>query len=432
MDSDHTIIRHGAVAVKDGEIVATGKASALEQAFLPQAKINGKDRIVMPGLINGHTHAAMTLLRGLADDLPLMEWLNGFIFPAEVKFVDADFVRIGTQLACSEMLKGGTTTIVDMYYFPDTVASVLSDCGMRGIVASTVIGQPSPDAENPEQGLLNTTAFIRRWQERDSRITPALGPHAIYTTRPETLLKVRDVALALDVPISMHISESESEVQYAREMYGSSTINLLDEIGFLDRGLDLIGAHVVWPDQNEIQLLHRHQVGAIHNPTSNMKVTAGVAPVGALLAAGVSVGLGTDGAASNNDLDMWEEMRLAALLQKSHNQDPTALPAEQVLRMATQGGANAIGLGDEVGSLSVGKRADIIQVSIASAHMQPLYNVTSHLVYVAKSEDVKTVIIDGQLVVADGEVLTIAEDELGLEVREISSRIAKALLPGVN
>ena len=428
MDSDNRVLRSGAVAVNNGEIVAVDKQDAIHERYIARQTVAGKDRILMPGLVNGHSHMAMTLLRGLADDLDLMTWLNDFIFPAEVAFVDKAFVRTGTELACWEMLLGGTTTVVDMYYFPDTVAEVVDQCGIRGIVAATVIGQESPDAKTPEQGLRQARQFIQRWQEKSPRVIPALGPHAIYTTPPALLLDVKAAALELSVPVSMHIAESESEIEFARGQYEQSTITLLEDIGFLDPAMTLIGAHVVWPSEAEIGRLAHFGVGTVHNPTSNMKITAGVSPVEALQAAGVKVGLGTDGAASNNDLDMWEEMRIATLLQKITRQDATALPAQSVLRMATIDGAAAIGLDEQIGSIQVGKRADLIQVDISGPHMQPLYDVVSHLVYVADSQDIVTVIVDGDPVVEDGVLTTLDIPALMRRISEFQARIRSNIL----
>ena len=428
MSANDAVIRDGAVAILAGAIVAIDSRETIHNRFAANKVVNGRDRVLMPGLVNGHSHMAMTLLRGLADDLDLMTWLNDFIFPAEVGFVDRAFVRAGTDLACWEMLAGGTTTVVDMYYFPDTVAESLAQCGMRGIVAATVIGQESPDAQTPELGLKNANAFIQRWKNKNPRVIPALGPHAIYTTPPEMLLKVRDAALAADVPVSMHIAESQSEIDFSVSQYQRSTISLLDNIEFFAPRLKMIGAHVVWPNENEMALLAKYHVGAIHNPTSNMKVTAGVSPIGDLRAAGVKVGLGTDGAASNNDLDMWEEMRLATLLQKITHEDPTLLPARQVLRMATIEGAEAIGLGDQIGSIEPGKRADLIQVQLSAPHMLPLYDVTSHLVYVADSQDVATVLVDGVLLVENGSFTTLDTAAIKKAVLQFQQKIGPAIL----
>jgi len=425
MDENGTVYKKAAIAVDDGMIVAIGTASEISSNYMSDNTLSGNNRIVLPGLVNGHSHAAMTLLRGVADDLALVEWLNDYIFPAEVKFVDADFVRIGTELACWEMIRGGTTTFVDMYYFPDVIAEVVESCGMRALVSATVIDQRSPDAENAADSLSKGLAFIDRWKGRNSRITPILGPHANYTLNAEQLRGVRDAALEAGVSISMHISESPYELEYAKKTYGTTSIELLDSMDFFDA--PTIGAHVVWPTEAEIAILAERNVGVIHNPTSNMKTAAGIAPITEMLQAGVRVGLGTDGAASNNDLDMWEEIRLAAFLQKVHKMDPEVLPANSVLTMATRGGAEAIGLGDSIGSLEVGKRADIIQVSFDDVHFIPTYDVISHLVYVTDEQDVTTVVVDGNVLMKDKEILTIDTERVRTEATALAARIQKSL-----
>jgi len=425
MDADGAVYEDAAIAVNEGLIIAIGTASEISSAYKSANTLQGDNRVVMPGLINGHSHAAMTLLRGVAEDMALVEWLNHYIFPAEVKFVDADFVRIGTELACWEMIRGGTTTFVDMYYYPDVIASVVESCGMRALVSATVIDQRSPDAENAADSLSKGLAFIDRWKGRNSRITPILGPHANYTLNAEQLREVRDAALTAGVAISMHISESPYELEYAKKTYGMTSIELLDSIDFFDA--PTIGAHVVWPTEAEIPILAKRKVGVIHNPTSNMKTAAGIAPITAMLQAGVNVGLGTDGAASNNDLDMWEEIRLAAFLQKVHQMDPEVMPANTVLAMATQGGARAIGLGDSIGSLEVGKRADIIQVSFDDVHFVPTYDVIAHLVYVADEQDVTSVVVEGKVLMKDKEILTIDTERVKTEAAALAARIQKAL-----
>ena len=354
-----------------------------------------------------------------------MDWLQNYIFPAEVEFVDEAFVRIGTTLACWEMIRGGTTTFVDMYYYPDTIAGVVEDCGLRAYVSATVIDQRSPDAESAADSLAKGQAFVERWQGRNSRITPIWGPHANYTLSREQLVATRAAADESGLPISIHMSESPFELDYSRQNYGDTSIEVFEAIGFLDG--PTIGAHVVWPTDAEIRILAERQVGVIHNPTSNMKISSGISPVTEMLAAGVRVGLGTDGAASNNDLDMWEEMRLAAFLQKVSTMDPKALSAETVLGMATRDGATAIGLGDAVGSLETGKQADIIQVDLGDVHFVPTYNVVSHLVYVADEQDVVSVTVDGRLLMLDDKFMTIDTAAVRSEANELAGRIRDAL-----
>ena len=425
MDTDGTIIENGAIAVDDGIIIAVGTAADIESRFAATETLPGKRRVAMPGLVNGHSHAAMTLLRGVADDLALMDWLTNYIFPAEVQFVDPEFVRIGTELACWEMIRGGTTTFVDMYYYPDTIAEVVERCGMRALISATVIDQRSPDAESATDSIGKGVGFIERWKNRSSRITPIFGPHANYTLDADQLRETREAALELGVPISIHLSESPYEVQYSKDTYGTTSIEMLEGIGFFEG--PTIAAHVVWPTDDEIPILRDRKVGVIHNPTSNMKIASGISPVTKMLAAGVRVGLGTDGAASNNDLDMWEEMRLAALLQKVERMDPEVLSAATVLRMATAGGATAIGLGDSIGSLEPGKRADLIQVGFDDVHHVPTYDVISHLVYVTDEQDVDTVVVDGKVLLLDGRFLTLDTARIAAEAKELAGRIQAAL-----
>ncbi|NNF50601.1 MAG: amidohydrolase [Woeseiaceae bacterium] len=425
MNASQDIIEDGAIAIDDGVILAVGPAADIESRYEAREVLDGGRRVVMPGLVNGHSHAAMTLLRGVADDLALMDWLQNYIFPAEVEFVDAEFVRIGTELACWEMIRGGTTTFVDMYYYPDTIAEVVERCGMRALISATVIDQRSPDAESADDSLAKGNGFIERWLDRNPRITPIFGPHANYTLNAEQLVATRAAAMKYGVPISIHVSESPFELQYAQDTYGTTSILMYESIGFFDG--PTIAAHVVWPTEEEIPILAERKVGVIHNPTSNMKIASGIAPITDMLAAGVRVGLGTDGAASNNDLDMWEEMRLAALLQKVDRMDPEALPATEVLSMATSGGATAIGLGDSIGSLEPGKRADLIQVGFKDVHHIPTYDVISHLVYVSDEQDVASVVVDGRVLMKEREMLTIDTQRVAAEATALAARIQAAL-----
>ncbi len=428
MDDGNSVISDGAVAVADGMIVAVGPYADVARAYKASAEIDGTNKVLMPGLINGHTHAAMSLLRGIADDLNLRDWLYNYIFPAEVKFVDEEFVRIGTELACWEFIRGGTTTFVDMYYFPDSVANAVEDCGLRVLVAPSVIDQKAPDADGFDESLRLAVDFVERWKGRNNRIIPIIGAHSAYTVNPEQLKEVRRQALELDVPVSIHLSEISFEVEFTTENYGKTPVHHLESLDFFSG--PTIGAHVVWPTESEIPVLAQRRVGVIHNPTSNMKISSGISPVTEMLAQGVPLGLGTDGAASNNDLDMWEEMRLAAFLQKVGTMDPEALPATAVLNMATRGGAAAIGLGDEIGSLTVGRRADMIQVSLTDVHFVPTYDVISHLVYVADEQDVSTVVVDGKVLMRGGQILTLDTDRVRKESVDLAARIQAALEPG--
>ncbi|MFQ5626214.1 MAG: amidohydrolase family protein, partial [Methyloligellaceae bacterium] len=376
---------------------AIGSEEALKTRYRARRKIPGHARILLPGLINGHTHAAMTLFRGIADDRDLMDWLVNYIFPLENRFVDHEFVRVGTQLACWEMIAGGTTTFVDMYHFPEAVAEVVADCGLRAVVAAAVIEQQSPYADNWQQSIAKAVKFARHWRNRNPRITPALGPHAAYTITPPRLREIRRLANDLRLPISIHVAETRAEVADIRDRYGRTPVRHLETLGFFQGRT--IAAHVVWPEPREIALLAKAGVGVIHNPSSNLKLASGIAPVTKMLAAGINVGLGTDGAASNNDLDMWEEMRLAAVVQKAD---------------------------DRVGALTVGRRADMIQVSLSAARMLPLYDVVSHLVYVTHADDVQTVIVDGRILMQDRVLGTLDTERIRAAVARLAARLTAA------
>lgn len=423
MDPLVGLITKGAIAVQDGKIVAVGPAGEINDTYVADKLISGDQRILMPGLVNGHTHAAMVAFRGLADDLPLMEWLQDHIFPAEGQHVDAELVRAGTSLACWEMIKSGTSTFVDMYFYPDTIAEVVQGCGLRATVAAPMIDFPSPGFKGWDDSFAEGLAFAKRWKGRSARIRPGLAPHAPYTVSQDHLKAAFAAAKDLDVPVSIHVAEDRAEVKFVDEKYGTSSVALLSDLGMLSQ--PTVAAHMVWPTDDDIAAMADKPVGAIHNPTSNMKTGAGFAPVPKLLTAGVAVGLGTDGAASNNDLDIWQEMRLAALLHKGVSGDATAVSAEEALDMATRGGAIAAGWGDQTGVLKVGMQADFIQVSTASPRFVPLYDVVSHLVYVAKSTDVVTNVVAGRVLMEQGKVLSIDGLKVARDLDEIAYKIRK-------
>lgn len=405
MDAQHQIIADGAIAIQGEKIVAVGKAAALREQYHAKHELSGTNRIVMPGLINGHTHSSMTLFRGLADDLDLMTWLKTYVFPMEARFVDQDFVKTGSTLACWEFIRSGTTTVVDMYFYPQTIAQVYQQCGIRAIVAAPMIDFPSPGFKGWDDSFAAGLKYVEQQQGKSDRIIAGFAPHAPYSVAPEHLSQVLDVAKKLHAPISMHLSEAPAEVQQVQQKYHTTSVRLLKKLGFLDQWV--IGAHVVWPDDEEIDMLAHSSVGAIHNPTSNMKGAAGFMPVPKMLKAGVSVGLGTDGAAGNNDLDMWDEVKLAALLHKGHTGDTTAVSATEAIDMATRLGARAVGLDQQIGQLKPGMQADLIQISTTSPRMHPLYHVMSHLAYVVKAEDVQSTMVAGQLLMDNGKVLTV-------------------------
>ncbi len=425
VDQQNRVLEDAAVAVKDGVIIDIDDTAKIEQRFSANERLHGKGRVLMPGLINGHTHAAMTLFRGMADDLPLMDWLTKYIFPAEIRFVDAEFVRVGTQLACLEMIKGGTTTFVDMYFHPLEIAAVVEECGLRAVIGAAVIEQESGYTRDFTDAMNKAEDFIEQWQDKNPRITPAIAAHAAYTIGPENLQIVRARANALGVPISMHVSESQAELAIIAERYQNTPVQHLEDLNFFSG--PTIAAHVVWPTDAEMQILAQRRVGVIHNPTSNLKIASGMAPVPELLAAGVPVGLGTDGAASNNDLDMWEEMRLAAFLHKGRLLDPKIMPAAEVVRMATADGAHAIGL-EAVGALAKGQAADMIQVALGAAHLVPLYDVVSHLAYAVDAQDVQSVIVAGRILMRERRVLSLDEAAVLEEAKTIAAEINQEIV----
>ncbi|HEU4322965.1 MAG TPA: amidohydrolase family protein [Roseiflexaceae bacterium] len=421
MDERQPVIERGAVAIDKGEIVAVGPADQITASYRAARVLPGAGKVVMPGLVNGHTHLAMGLFRGLADDLTLDDWLQNHIFPAEGRFVNPEFVRVGVELACWEMIRGGTTTFVDMYFYPDVEASVIERCGLRGVIAPSTIDFPSPGFTGWDDSFASAVDFIERWKGKNPRIIPALGVHAPYTVSPAHLSQAKEAAQRLGVPISIHVAETQVEVDDILNRYGNRPVNHLHSLDFF--AARTIAAHTVHPDAAEIGLLAEQGVGVIHNPSSNLKLASGVSPVPQLLAAGVHVGLGTDGAASNNDLDMWEEMNLAALLHKGVLKDPTTVPAQAVLTMATLGGAKAIGLDQQIGALTAGRRADLIQVRLNEARMAPLYNIVSSLVYAANSDDVDTVVVEGKLLMLNGRVLTLDINRIRADVARIAAQI---------
>ncbi len=397
MDAAHTVIPRGAVAIDGARIVAVGPAADIARRFTGRAAVDATGRIVLPGLVNTHTHAPMVLYRGLADDLALMDWLQQYIFPAEAKTVSPAFVRTGTRLAALEMIQSGTTTYADMYYFEEEIAAVTKAAGLRGVLGETVIQFPVADAKTPQEALARTEAFITRFKG-DPLITPAVAPHALYTNDQATLTAARDLAQKHGVPMLIHLAETEDEVKQAREKTppGLSPTAWLESFNFWT-GPHVLAAHGVWVSPDDIATLVKHGVGVSHNPESNMKLASGTAPVPAYLAAGAKLGLGTDGAASNNDLDMFEAMRQASFLAKHAAKDPRAVPALTALEMATIGGARALGMERDLGSLEAGKLADLITVRMNRARQTPMFDPVSHLVYTTRGDDVDTTIVNGKV-----------------------------------
>ena len=429
VDAAGRVIENGAVAIDGADIAAVDTAAAIAKQFRGRETIDASGQIVLPGLINTHTHAPMVLYRGLADDLPLMEWLNNYIFPAESKTVSPEFVRAGTRLAALEMIESGTTTFADMYYFEEEIARETRSAGLRGVLGQTVIQFPVADAKTPADALARAEAFINEFKG-DPLITPAVAPHAIYTLDGPTLRAARELSKRHDVPTLIHLAESRDETKVAEERRASSPVAYLEGLGFLGPGV--VGAHGVWVSDADIQVLKMRNVGISHNPESNMKTASGVAPIPKYLRAGVSIGLGTDGAASNNDLDMFEAMRVAALLAKLESADPSTLSARTVLEMATIRGARALGMEGRIGSLEPRKRADLITVSVSGARQTPMYDPISHLVYVIHGDDVRNTVVNGKVLMRDRNVLTLDATAVIAEARSWAAKVRAAVKPAAN
>jgi 5-methylthioadenosine/S-adenosylhomocysteine deaminase len=424
MDTVRRVITDGAIAVSQGRIVALGPRAEIEKKYLARETVEAGGKIIVPGLINGHTHIPMTLFRGLADDLDLQEWLTKYIFPAEAKNVTEDFVRAGTRLGLAEMIRGGTTTYCDMYYFEDAIADETRKAGVRAVLGETVIDFPVADNKTNAEAMAYVEKFVKRWQGNEL-ITPAIAPHAPYTVSEEHLKAVRAFSDRTGAPIVTHISETKKEVDDSLKAKGLTPIDYLEKIGFLNERV--IAAHVVWPSAAEIDTLKRLKVGVVHNPQSNMKLASGVAPVPKMLAEGLRVGLGTDGAASNNDLNMWEEMDTAAKLHKVFSGDPKVISAQEAFELATIRGAQALHLDGEIGSIEVGKRADLVLLEGDDLNQIPSYNIYSDLVYATKAWDVLTVIINGRLVMRDRKLLTLDETAIKESARAYRERVMKSL-----
>ena len=423
-DQDWNMYDPGAVAVDRGAIVGLGPREEIEKAYRGRQQIDASGRLVMPGLINAHTHAPMTLFRGIADDLPLETWLYDYIWPAEAKWVGPDFVRLGTQLAAAEMIRSGTVLFCDMYFFEDDIAEACKEAGLRVVIGEGLVDFPNPDYKTPEEGLERNEYLLHKWGN-DSLVVPSIQPHSPYAASSSLMQAGKELADRYGVPYLLHVSETQSEVQESIEKHGRTPIGRLADLGVL--GPTTVAIHGVHLTDEDIELLAQYDAGVVHCPESQLKLASGFTPVPKLLEAGVTVGLGTDGAASNNDLDMFGEMGTAAKVHKMIAGDPTVVHARQALSMATLEAARVLGLEDRLGSLEVGKRGDIIVLDLDVPHMVPMYNVTSHLVYAAHSSDVRTVIIDGRVVMRDRELLTLDEEEIFVQAREMAREIATGL-----
>jgi 5-methylthioadenosine/S-adenosylhomocysteine deaminase len=425
MDAARTIYDDGAVAIRGDRIVAVGKRSEVEAKYQAHQTIPARGKLILPGFINGHTHVPMTLFRGLHDDVTLDEWLHKYIFPAEAKNVNQEFVRWGTRLAAAEQIRAGVTTFADMYYFEDAIAEETKAAGMRGVLGETFIDFPAPDNRTEAETLAYTEKFLSKWQG-DPLIHPACAPHSIYTCSRKTLQDAAALARKYHSAILIHVAEMKKEWEDSEQQNRMSPVQYLNTIGVL--GPDVVAAHCIYVDEKDFQILSARQVGCVHNPSSNMMLASGVSPVAKLLAAGVMVGLGTDGpAGSNNDLDLMEEIDLAAKLAKITQMDPRALKAQTVVEMATIDGARALHLEKEIGSLENGKKADLILLSLDEPNAVPMYNIYAQLAYALKASDVETVVIGGRLVMRDRKLLTVDEEQAMARARQYKDTIRQSL-----
>ena len=423
MDSDYRIIENGAIAVKDGEIIAIGKTTDLQEKYFAAQLIDATGKLVLPGLINTHTHSPMTIFRGYADDLHLKEWLYDHIFPIESEFVTPENVRTGTRLAIAEMLLSGTTTFNDMYYYVDEMATVVNQVGMRAVLTEGLIDFSVPNNPSPEHCLKMSEELIKKWGHHPL-ITIGTSAHAIYSTSPEVIKKGKKLADKYYVPFNIHVAETRGEYDLIQKEYGMTPVQFLESIGVL--GANVVAAHSVHLTPEDIDIYARYKVGVAHNPQCNMKLASGVAPVPAFLKAGVKVGIGTDGVASNNDLDLFDEVRSAAFIHKLNSNNPTVLDAQTALEMVTIGGARVLGMEDKIGSLEVCKRADIIILDMDQPHAHPVYNIYSLIIYSLRGSDVETVMVDGRLMVQDRKLVTLDLDRLYDKVDALARQISEA------
>lgn len=425
MNKNFDLFEDGAIAVKDDSIVAVGKTSDITAQYTAAEIIDCSGQIIMPGLVNSHTHLPMTLLRGLADDLRLDVWLLGYMMPTERVFVDKEFCYLGTKLAAAELIRSGTTCFADMYYYEEEVARAAAEVGIRGLAGQSVLKFPSPDSESYEEALARTERFAEDWKDHPL-IIPAVAPHAPYTCTDEILTACADIAKKHDIPLIIHVSETAAEVVESREEYGMPPVPRIKKLGVLDH--KCLCAHCVHVDQGEIRTINNYNAGIAHNPTSNLKLASGIAPVSEMLEQGINVGIGTDGTASNNDLDMFVEIHLAAILAKTASNDPTILPAREALLMATRMGAAACHIEDITGSLEVGKRADIIVLDRSGLHNTPRFShnndvIYAQVVYATKSTDVQHVMCNGQMLMRDRQLLTVDEDDIRQKAQVIAVKI---------
>jgi 5-methylthioadenosine/S-adenosylhomocysteine deaminase len=410
------IIANGIVCIKGGKLQRIGTADS--HSPLPPAEdtIDAEGGIIMPGLVNAHTHLPMTLFRGLADDLPLLEWLNTYIFPAESKHINLESTRLGSLLGCAEVILSGTTTCCDGYFYEDGVASAVYESGLRAILGQGIIDFPAPGVPDPSGNIQNAVAFVEKWQHVSGLISPSIFCHSPYTCSAATLKKAKSAAISQGLLFQIHVAETKAEWDQIRSEHRTSPIQYLDRIGILDENTLLV--HAIWVDPTDIGIIAKRNAKVVHNPESNMKLGSGIAPIPEFLAAGIAVGLGTDGCASNNNLDLFQEMDFAAKLHKVNTLDPTVMDARTILKMATIDGAKAIGLDKDTGSLEIGKQADVIIIDTCKAHLVPMYNPISHIVYSACGSDVRDVVVAGKSILRNRKLLTI-------DIKEIIEKVTR-------
>ncbi len=421
MDEGLTVIKDGVIAVKGTEIIEVGTSADIFKKYIPGTVISGEGKAVFPGLINTHTHAAMVYFRGIADDLPLKDWLENHIWPAENRWLSPEFISDAVELACLEMLKGGITAYNDMYFYEDAAGKATKRIGMRAVLGAGILDFPTRSASTSDEYFDNAESFIKNWKG-DELITPCIAPHALYTCGTETLKRARHVADKYDIPIHIHLSETKWELNEIKNKYMMAPVEYLDSLGFLDERV--LAAHCVWMTDSEIELLAQRSVGVSHCVESNLKLASGIAPVVKMLKAGVKVTFGTDSAASNNDLNILSEMSTAAKLHKAVSEDPTVLNAKTVLCMATRWGAEVLGLGKITGSIEKGKAADLVMADLKSPHLIPIYNIYSHIVYSMRPSDIQSVMVNGKLVVTDGKLVTADESEILYKAKKWCEKIS--------
>ena len=420
MDKEFRIIEQGTLAVKDGIIADLGPASLLKDRYQSKTEIDGNKRLLMPGLVNAHTHAAMTCLRGIADDLPLEDWLQHYIFPIESRFLSPEFVKTGTLLAAAEMIRSGTTLFNDMYYFTDQIVDCCEQSGVRGVLSGAIVDFPTPEYQNAGEAIRLTEEKLLRYTGHPL-VTISVAPHAIYTCCEDTLRKAKTLADKYQAPLHIHLSETRSEFETSLLKYGETPVGYLEKLGLLDERT--LAAHMVHLTEEDHEIILRHRAHIAHLPESNLKLVSGICPFERFYKEGVCAGLGTDGVASNNNLDLFEEMQTAAFMAKTRSGDPVSLPARSIVESATIGGARALGLAHKTGSLEIGKEADFILINLDQPHLTPLYDVYSHIVYAMRGSDVETVAVRGKILMRDHTLLTLDEYEIMEKARSMQARL---------